>query len=205
MDLAFSLPIYIIVVLYAFLGAAIKFIDQAYDEERYSRKLANVIAIVAGITMGGLMALDSPFSTAFYGAMILSLVLARKIDNRAFLAGTLTAALTLLVLWPVTDPVVLLAPLVIFILAGFLDEVVDGLAQKAQAPRMVRWVMLYRPLSDVTLVAMMLLGWFPWYYLVPYFAFTFAYLTMERLSWMDTGSVMRNFLSRAMSMIHVRP
>ncbi len=205
MDLTFSLPIYIIVILYAFLGAAIKFIDQAYDEERYSRKLANVIAIVAGITMGGLMALDSPFSTSFYGAMILSLVLARKIDNRAFLAGTLIAALTLLVLWSVTDPVVLLAPLVIFILAGFLDEVVDGLAQKAQAPKMVRWVMLYRPLSDVALVAMMLLGWFPWYYLVPYFAFTFAYLAMERLSWMDTGSVMRDFLSRAMSMIHVRP
>jgi hypothetical protein len=205
MDLTFSLPIYIIVVLYAFLGAAIKFIDQAYDEERYSRKLANVIAIVAGITMGGLMALDSPFSTAFYGAMILSLVLARKIDNRAFLAGTLIAALTLLVLWPVTGPVVLLAPLVIFILAGFLDEVVDDLAQKAQAPKMVRWVMLYRPLSDVALVAMMLLGWFPWYYLVPYFAFTFAYLAMERLSWIDTGSVMRDFLSRAMSMIHVRP
>ncbi len=205
MDLTFSLPIYIIVILYAFLGAAIKFIDQAYDEERYSRKLANVIAIVAGITMGGLMALDSPFSTAFYGAMILSLVLARKIDNRAFLAGTLIAALTLLVLWPVTGPVVLLAPLVIFILAGFLDEVVDDLAQKAQAPKIVRWVMLYRPLSDVALVAMMLLGWFPWYYLVPYFAFTFAYLAMERLSWMDTGSVMRDFLSRAMSMIHVRP
>ena len=205
MDLTFSLPIYIIVILYAFLGAAIKFVDQAYDEERYSRKLANVIAIVAGLTMGGLMALDSPFSTAFYGAMILSLVLARKIDNRAFLAGTLIAALTLLVLWPVTDPVVLLAPLVIFILAGFLDEVVDGLAQKAQAPKIVRWVMLYRPLSDVALVAMMLLGWFPWYYLVPYFAFTFAYLAMERLSWMDTGSVMRDFLSRAMSMIHVRP
>ena len=205
MDLTFSLPIYIIVVLYAFLGAAIKFGDQAYDEDRYSRKLANVMAIVAGITMGGLMAFDSPFSTAFYGAMILSLVLARKIDNRAFLAGTLIAALTLLVLWPFTDPVVLLAPLVIFILAGFLDEVVDDLAQKAQAPKIVRWVMLYRPLSDVALVAMMLLGWFPWYYLVPYFAFTFAYLTMERLSWMDTGSVMRDFLSRAMSMIHVRP
>jgi hypothetical protein len=205
MDLAFSLPIYILVVLYAFLGAAIKFGDQAYDEERYSRKLANMMAIVAGITMGALMAFDSPFSTAFYGAMILSLVLARKIDNRAFLAGTLVAALTLLVLWPVTGPVVLLVPLVIFILAGFLDEVVDDLAQKAQAPKIVRWVMLYRPLSDVALVTMMLLGWFPWYYLVPYLAFTFAYLAMERLSWMDTGSVMRDFLSRAMSMIHVRP
>jgi hypothetical protein len=205
MDLTFSLPIYILVVLYAFLGGAIKFIDQAYDEERYSRKLANLIAIVAGITMGGLMALDSPFSTAFYGAMILSLVLARKIDNRAFLAGTLIAAFTLLVLWPVTGPEVLLAPLVIFILAGFLDEVVDDLAQKARAPKIVRWVMLYRPLSDVALVAMMLLGWFPWYYLVPYFAFTFAYLAMERLSWIDTGSVMRDFLSRAISMIHIRP
>ena len=205
MDLTFSLPIYILVVLYAFLGGAIKFIDQAYDEERYSRKLANLIAIVAGITMGGLMALDSPFSTAFYGAMILSLVLARKIDNRAFLAGTLIAALTLLVLWSVTGPEVLLVPLVVFILAGFLDEVVDGLAQKAHAPKIVRWVMLYRPLSDVALVAMMLLGWFPWYYLVPYFAFTFAYLAMERLSWIDTGSVMRDFLSRAISMIHIRP
>jgi hypothetical protein len=205
MDFLFSLPIYMIVIFYAFLGAAIKFIDQAYDEERYSRKLANLLAVLAGLTMGGLMAMDSPFSTAFFGAMIISLVLARKIDNRAFLIGTLTAMATLLVLWASTDPVILLVPLVIFILAGFLDEVVDDLAQKAGAHKLVRWIMLYRPLSDVALVLMMALGWFPWYYLVPYFAFTFAYLTMERLSWMETGSTMRDMLSRAMGLIHTRP
>jgi hypothetical protein len=205
MDFVFSLPIYMVVIFYAFLGAVIKFIDQAYDEERYSRKLAILLAVMAGLTMGGLMAVNTPFSTAFFGAMIISLVLARKIDNRAFLLGTLVATGTLLVLWPFTDPVILLVPLVIFIVAGFLDEVVDDLAQKAGANKLVRWVMLYRPLSDIALVLMMALGWFPWYYLVPYFAFTIAYLAMERLSWMDTGSTLRDMLSRAIGLIHTRP
>ena len=52
MELIFSLPVYIIVVLYAFLGAAIKFIDQAYDEDRYSRKLADLLSVLAGLVMG---------------------------------------------------------------------------------------------------------------------------------------------------------
>jgi hypothetical protein len=92
------LPIFIIIPLYAFLGVSIKFIDQAYDEDMYSLKTANGLAVISGIFMGILMVYDSPFSTAFFLAMIVSLVLARKIDNVAFAAGTGAAMITLVVM-----------------------------------------------------------------------------------------------------------
>ena len=72
-----------LVFLYGFLGGSIKFIDQAYDEGVGSIKAARILAILSGVAMGFLMAKDSPFSTAFYAAMLISLVMARKIDNRS--------------------------------------------------------------------------------------------------------------------------
>ena len=77
-----------LIVLFAFLGGAIKFIDQAYDEKAFSIRAAKVVAVMAGVVMGYLMARDSPFSTAFFAAMLISLVLAKKIDNFAFATGT---------------------------------------------------------------------------------------------------------------------
>jgi hypothetical protein len=92
-----------ITFLYAFLGGSIKFIDQAYDEKAFSIRSANIVAVMAGLIMGYLMARDSPFSTAFYAAMLISLVMARKIDNRAFAAGTVLAVASLLAFYPSSD------------------------------------------------------------------------------------------------------
>ena len=84
-----------LIVFYAFLGGSIKYIDQAYDEKAFSIRSAKVLAVLAGVVMGYLMAQDSPFSTAFFAAMLISLVIARKIDNFAFAIGYSNASWTL--------------------------------------------------------------------------------------------------------------
>jgi hypothetical protein len=102
-----------LITLYAFLGGAIKFIDQAYDEKAFSVRAAKMVAVLAGVVMGYLMARDSPFSTAFFAAMLISLVLAKKIDNFAFAAGTGLAVVSLIAFYPSSQVTWLIVPIIV--------------------------------------------------------------------------------------------
>jgi len=171
-----------LVVLYGFLGGSIKFIDQAYDEGSFSIKAALVLAVLSGTVMGFLMARDSPFSTAFFAAMLISLVLARKIDNLAFASGTALAVVSLAAFYPSSQVTFLVVPIVAFLVAGFVDEVADGLVHRYGLRGPVQVFLNYRPFSDFALFGMIVAGMFEWVYLLPYFAFTLSYLLVERAS-----------------------
>ena len=171
-----------LLVTYAFLGGSIKFIDQAYDERSFDRRSANMVAILAGMVMGFLMAADSPFSTAFFVAMLISLFVAKKMDNLAFVIGALVAVGSFLLFFSQYDVVLLLFPIVGFLLAGFVDELMDELAHRWELRGTMGSFLTYRPFSDIALVIMVLLGVFGWVYLIPYFAFTLAYMFVESVS-----------------------
>jgi len=171
-----------LIILYAFLGGAIKFIDQAYDEKAFSIRSAKVVAVLAGAAMGFLMAKDSPFSTAFFAAMLISLVLARKIDNFAFATGTILAIVSLLAYYPSSEVYWSIVPIVVFLVAGFVDEVADDMVDKHGITGFLQVFLNYRPFSDFALVGMVLVGMFPWTYLLPYFGFTFSYMFVERFT-----------------------
>ncbi|MCX6653152.1 MAG: hypothetical protein NT137_07380 [Methanomassiliicoccales archaeon] len=171
-----------LLVTYAFLGGSIKFIDQAYDEHSFDRRSANLLAILAGVVMGFLMAADSPFSTAFFIAMLISLFMAKKMDNLAFVIGALVAVGSFLLFFSQYDVILLLFPIVGFLLAGFVDEVMDELAHRWELRGTMESFLTYRPFSDIALVIMVLLGVFGWVYLIPYFAFTLAYMFVESVS-----------------------
>ncbi|MCE5296330.1 MAG: hypothetical protein LLG16_04405, partial [Euryarchaeota archaeon] len=175
---------------------------QAYDEEMYSQKVANILAGISGIVMGGLMVFDSPFSTAFYLAMIISLVLARKIDNLAFRLGTVTAMATLCVFMFVNDVVFLWEVVAVLLFAGFVDEVMDGVAHKVSTGPMIDWFLHYRPFSDIAVIVLAYAGVIGWIYIVPYYAFTFGYMMMERFTPDEIGSSIKGVLMRA---VHLRP
>lgn len=171
-----------LVILYGFLGGSIKYIDQAYDEGSFSIRTSIALAVLAGTVMGFLMARDSPFSTAFFAAMLISLVLARKIDNLAFAAGTGLAVISLLAFYPTSQVTFLAVPIAAFLVAGFVDEIADGLVHRYDLRGAVQVFLNYRPFSDFALFGMVVAGMFEWTYLLPYFAFTFSYLLVERAS-----------------------
>jgi len=171
-----------LLVTYAFLGGSIKFIDQAYDEHSFDRRSANLVAILAGVVMGFLMVADSPFSTAFFVAMLISLFVAKKMDNLAFVIGALVAVGSFLLFFSQYDVILLLFPIVGFLLAGFVDELMDELAHRWELRGTMESFLTYRPFSDIALVIMVLLGIFGWVYLIPYFAFTLAYMFVESVS-----------------------
>lgn len=196
------LPIFIVVPLYAFLGFSIKFIDEAYDEDMYSLRIANLLAVMSGMVMGALMVFDTPFSTAFFLAMIISLVLARKIDNIAFRLGTMTALATLGVFMFLHEVVFLWSIVVILLMAGFIDEVMDGVAHRIKMHSLMNWFLHYRPFSDIAVIMLAYGGVITWVYLVPYFAFTFGYMMIERFTPNEIGSSIKGVLLRAVHLRH---
>ncbi len=166
-------------ILYAFLGGAIKFIDQAYDENAFSIRTANILAVLSGILMGYLMAVDSPFSTAFFAAMLISLALARKIDNLAFALGTTLAIVSMLVFSTSFNVSWELLAIFVFLVAGFVDEKVDDLVHAHNIEGPVQRFLNYRPFSDFALLGLLILGVFPIWYILPYFSFTWSYMFVE--------------------------
>lgn len=180
------LRIAVLVASYAFLGGAIKYIDQAYDERIGSIGIAKLLAVLSGLLMGGVMLLDGGFSTAFFLAMLISLVVTKKIDNWSFLVGTFIGIVTFLVGGLIWGMDVMLLPLVVFLLAGAVDELADGFAHGRDLGKTVEYLLHYRPFSDIALVILIVVVPFDWIYLAPYFAFTFSYVVIGML---DEGQV----------------
>ena len=176
------MEIVFLLLSFAFLGGAIKYIDQAYDESLFSIRSANVLAVFAGLSMGFLMAADSPFSTAFFISMLISLFIARKVDNLAFMAGSVLAVASFVLLSTQFSVSILIMPIAIFLVAGVIDEIMDGLAHKRKIGGFAEWFITYRPFSDFAMVGMILLGWFSWACLLSYLCFTAAYMIVEFVS-----------------------
>jgi phage-related holin len=172
----------LLLMSFAFLGGAIKYVDQAYDESAFSIRSANVLAVLAGLLMGFLMAADSPFSTAFFISMLISLSVAKKVDNLAFVAGSLIAVASFILLSSQYSISILIMPIVIFLATGLLDEIADGVAHKRELTGWAERIITYRPFSDFAMVGMILLGWFSWVCLLLYLCFTAAYMVVEFVS-----------------------
>jgi hypothetical protein len=187
----------ILIITFAFLGYAIKYIDQAYDENEFSIRSANIVAITAGVLMGTLMAFDSPFSTAFFIAMIISLVLAKKIDNVAFAAGSAIAFGMMGLFMLETNVTFLVIPIALFLFAGFVDEIVDGFAHKHHLSDLTQKFCHYRPFSDFALFGMIAFGMFDLIYILPYFSFTISYMLVGRINFMDIAIGIKRVIRRA--------
>ncbi|MGE5379315.1 MAG: hypothetical protein ACM3L5_00405, partial [Candidatus Saccharibacteria bacterium] len=113
------------------------------------------------------------------------LVLAKKIDNFAFASGTGLAVVSLLAFYPSSQVTWLILPIIVFLAAGFVDEIADDMVHKHNIEGPLQMFLNYRPFSDFALVGMVLLGTFSWTYLLPYFGFTFSYMFVERYTERD--------------------
>ncbi len=72
-----------IIVLFALLGLGLKLVDEAFDKNLYSKKLASVLALFLSFLWIYLSLLD-PYSGTILTSILLGSLLTGKIDNPAF-------------------------------------------------------------------------------------------------------------------------
>lgn len=164
------------------LGMLIKYGDQAFDENSYSKRKTILLAIPGGLWMGLLMAFDAGSATIFMG-ILLSLLLAGKYDNIAFQLGFGTAlAIGVGSLLLGFSTISVLGAAIVLALS-FLDEKVNDLPGVDRANRWWEVLFHHRSFLKIGVLALCLLGLLPsLLYFFAFLAFDFGYIAIEAFS-----------------------
>ncbi len=163
---------------YPILGAGLKYIDEAFDEQIFNKKIAYLIAPLLGILWAYAMIIDAASATILL-AILLGVLLKGKIDNYAHLAG-LAIILGIVVLAGIQ---LLFLPLIILTLGALFDEVGNDMIEKKRflesKNRLQQFIGHFfdqRWLTKVVILALAVIGLIPFFFFAAMFFFDSAYL-----------------------------
>lgn len=106
------------VISFAILGAGIKYIDDAFDENAFSKKKAMLLAPFLGVFYAFLMSLHQTAATIL-AAFLVGVLLSGKINNKGFYLQLFFWAIAIFIFDNITLSVI---PLGLLILSSILDE-----------------------------------------------------------------------------------
>jgi len=87
--LVFQNNIYFFILTYIILGAGIKYIDSAFDENVFNKKFAIIISPFLGILWAYVMLMNE-ISASILLAVLIAVIIKGKIDNIAHLLGVIS-------------------------------------------------------------------------------------------------------------------
>jgi len=186
----------IIILSYAFIGGGLKYIDQAYDIGVFSKKKANILAIVLATLMAYLIISDPPSATIFFSIFVIVAV-TRKIDNPAFYIGT-----GIILLLPIIFHGIMKIEWIslgILILSGIIDEIGNDWADKRKKMKRLNndnrknpnnstlkkfgeKFFLHRFAMKIGVLVLTIFGFFQYLYLFAFLFFDMMYLLVEQYS-----------------------
>lgn len=173
------IPLYysLVFIIFLFLGISIKLIDVFYNPKLNQKQLI-LLSIICGLLIGILISIDYYLAPLLLG-IVFAVAITKKIDNFAFRLGTLIIFLILIIVY-LNERIAFNFPLLlIFTIAGAIDEIGNDLADCKKLSGFLKWFFDYRFLLKVTVIAVFLLGMFPLPYVLDFFAFDLSYILFE--------------------------
>ncbi len=172
------------------IGAILKYVDEAYDENRFPKPMA-VFATAIGLLLMLGLSLTSYLSATLFLALIVSVSIAGKTAGTPFVAasGGYIILVFLLDIYLTIDPI--LFTIIIIVLTA--DEICAEFAKKAlkrddfkiKAPRWQRNSVFFlrdRNLGSLTLLVLAMIGWIPFVYWLAWILLDFGYIIVEGIS-----------------------
>lgn len=157
---------------FALIGGGIKYIDEAFDEEIYSKKIATAVAAILLVLWIGISILDTTSATILL-AVLLGVLFTGKIDNSVFGASTSAIVASLAFM----EKVIFL-PLLVLTFTGIIDEKGNDYVDTHQTNKIIAFFFLHRFTMKVGLLALSLAGVFAIQYLLAFLLFDISYDTV---------------------------
>ena len=175
----FTNNMYFVLLSYFILGGGLKYIDDAFDERTFDKRMGTILAAPLGILWAFTM-IGNPYSATVLLAVIIGVLSKGKIDNLAHMLGfivVLVAAILIRV-------EILILPLILLSAAGVVDEAgndvtgYDEMIKKSRAfkHRLFMYLFTRRYLLKIALLYLVLINVFPIYLLIALILFDEAYL-----------------------------
>jgi hypothetical protein len=175
---------YFLLVAFAVLGAGLKYIDDAFDEKIFNKKIAYVVAPILGMLWAYTMFINVVSATILL-AILLGVLLKGKIDNYAHFMGMVVVIAGAIVL----GVQLLLIPLVILTLAALFDEVGNDFIDKRHyipgnnvLKKSVGYFFDQRWLTKVVILGLAFTKVIPFYFFLAMLFFDGAYILMRGYS-----------------------
>ncbi len=173
------------IISFFILGFLVKFIDDAFDEKAYPRKLALILSPLTAIFWAYIMSLDSA-AGLLLTAIIIGVLVKGKIDNVAFVIAVLSVYFVYFFIgdWAFIFNLNLLIVLIIISIAGVIDEIgndyVDknNLYKNGLSGKLIHWFFEYRFFMKISVLIFSILGIYNLGFFVAFFFWDLGYETV---------------------------
>lgn len=167
---------FIIILAFATIGAGLKYIDDAFDEDTFSKKKAIMVAPIIMLIWISLSLFD-PISATILFAIILAVLLTGKIDNTIFKVCTIIL-ISILLLTQIQN--LLWIPLIFLIIMGVADEKGNDYVDNHHSTKFIQFFFTYRCCMKLGVLSLCTLTLLPWLYLFAFLAHDISYEVVRR-------------------------
>lgn len=181
---------FLLFLLFPVLGAGIKYVDAAFDEEVFNKNKAVIIAPFIGVLWAFTMILH-PMAATILLAVILGVLIKGKIDNVAHAIGLGSIIIFYVILWYLFDGVIIyFMPLFFLAAAGVLDEIGNDVISynnefshnHSFGFQFFKYFFGRRHFMKVALIYLFIVAGFPLYFFVAFLFFDEAYMMIALYS-----------------------
>jgi hypothetical protein len=172
----FIVETYVIVAAFVVIGGGLKYIDEAFDEEVFSKKLASAMAGILIALWIGLSILDTASATILLSVLI-GVLFTGKIDNSVFGASTAMIVGSISFLQRVV-----FLPLLFLSATGIIDEWGNDYVDTHKSNKIIEFFFLHRFTMKIGLFALCLAGFFSMIYFLAFLLFDISYDTIGFIS-----------------------
>ena len=176
---------FFIIASFATIGFGLKYIDDAFDEDRFNKTAAKCFAPLL-VFLWISVSLSDPFSATVLFAILIAVLLSGKVDNRIFKLSAF-ALITVVVLkqyahfsW---------VPLAVLTLMGITDEKGNDYVDAHDTGGIREFFFAHRCGMKVSALGLCIASFLPWLYLAAFVAFDSAYEFVKLLDYLRMPAI----------------
>lgn len=160
-----------IIIAFAVIGFGLKYIDDAFDEEVFSKKIAMLIAPILVVIWASLSIFDS-FSATVLFSILFAVLLSGKVDNLIFKLSSIALVVILFLTQMLHFSLV---PLFVLTVMGITDEKGNDYVDSHKIHEVGEFFFAHRCSMKVGALGLCTVSLLPWLYLIAFLAFDTAY------------------------------
>lgn len=160
-----------IIIAFAIIGFGLKYIDDAFDEELFSKSVAVFMAPLLVLIWVCLSLFDSISATVLF-SILLAVLLSGKVDNVLFIVSSIALIVILFLTQMVHFSLI---PLLVLTAMGIVDEKGNDYVDSHKTREVGEFFFSHRCGMKVGTLSLCIATLLPWLYLVAFLAFDTAY------------------------------
>ena len=172
----------LIIIAFAIIGAGLKYIDDAFDEDIFSKRIAMLIAPII-VIVAVILAIKDEASQTILFSILLAVLIGGKVDNLVFKLSSIAFLLLLFLpsfgLYGAIN--FLWIPLVIITSTGVIDERGNDYIEKNKTNELTNFFFEHRFSMKIGMLTVCAFQFLPWLYLLAFLAFDGAYESVRIL------------------------